>query len=196
MEENVRDDILDILKKSYKAIKDDDIKELKELSNHIVHDMSIFQDEYSISTAVMIYSLSKVFERSKYTKYRDWPIFYRTVMGNLEKAAKALTESNIEEYEKCTREILKVIDKLGSNLKKYIEEVMHKAKISKASRVHEHGISIGRTAEILGISEWELMDYIGRTGIADVTLALTKRASERLKITRKIFGVANQKKLM
>ena len=189
MESEVRNDILDILKKVQKAIKEDDIKEIKELSNHTIHDASIYQDEYSVSIAIIIYSLSKIFERSKYTTYRDWPIFYNSVLKDLENKEKSLTEDKIIEYEEYMKNILQTINKLGSHLKKYITEVIEKARINKASRLHEHGISIGRTAEILGITEWELMDYIGQTGIADVDLALTKRIKERLKLARRIFGM-------
>jgi len=79
------------------------------------------------------------------------------------------------------------MNKLDSKLSVYVEEVFDKAKINKGSRLHEHGLSLGRTAKILGVSEWELMDYVGKTGIADVKLNLTKNIGERLKFARSLF---------
>ena len=190
MEEEVREDILDILRKSYEAIKEDDVKALKDLSNHTLHDASIFQDEYSVAVAVIIYSLSKIFERSNFRVYKDWSLFYKICLEDLKKAEKFLAENKIEEYENVMKDLFNIMDKLGSNLKRYIVEVIDGAKINKASRVHEHGISIGRTAELLGVSQWDLMDYVGKTGIADVELALTKRVGERIKLTRRLFGVS------
>ena len=45
-----------------------------------------------------------------------------------------------------------------------------------------------KTAKILGISLWELSEYTGRTGIADINLAVTMPIKERIKIAEGIFG--------
>ena len=187
MEEKVKKDILEILKGSIKAISEDDTVKLKELSNHTLHDASILQDEYSISIAVIIYSIAKIFERPRYKKYKEWPTFYNNLAKELRNAKRALEKDSIVEYEHSIQNLLQAIDRLGKKFRKYIIEVINKAKISKASRIHEHGLSIGRTAELLGITEWELMDYIGETGIADVAYSVTKSIKDRMKVARRIF---------
>lgn len=187
MEEKVRKDILEVLKGSIRAIGKDDIAELKELSNHTLHDASILQDEYSISIAVIIYSLAKIFERQRYRKYKEWPSFYESLIKELNNAKKALEQDSVVEYEHSIHSLLQAIDRLGKKFRKYVIEVINKAKVSKASRIHEHGLSLGKTAELLGITEWELMDYIGETGIADVGYSITKTPKQRLKIARRIF---------
>lgn len=187
MQEEVRKDILNILKSSLVYIKENNIYKLKELSNHTIHDASIYQDEYSTSIAVLIYSLAKIFERPRYKEYRTWPIFYKTTLETLKKAPVFLEKNNIESYELSIQNLLLTIDKLEHKFSNYIKDVMQKARINKASRLHEHGISIEKTASLLGISEFELMDYVGSTGIADVSLSITKDISERIKFTRSIF---------
>ncbi len=187
MREDIKKDILDVLKDSYKAINKNDIVKLKDASNHIIHKASIMQDEDSTTIAVLIYSLSKIFERPHYRDYKDWPLFYKTCMDNLEKAITNLGKDNIDVYEESINSIFGVMDKLESHLKQYIQEVIEKARIHRASRIHEHGISVERTAKLLGISPWELMEYVGKTGISDVKLSLTKTAKERLKLVREIF---------
>lgn len=189
MQEDVRKDILEILDKGYTAIKENDVKLLKDLSNYTLHDASIYQDEYSTTIAVMIYSLSKIFERSNFSKYKGWSLFYDTVTDNLKKAQESLSMNDIREYETSIKNIFDVIDKLDSKLRFYIKEVIEGAKINKASRVHEHGISIGRTAELLGVDEWDLMNYVGNTGIADVELSVTKTARDRLNLARRLFNL-------
>ena len=77
------------------------------------------------------------------------------------------------------------LTKLDPKLKIHIKEVFEKARINKASRLYEHGISAGRTADLLGISTWELMDYSGTTGLADK--GITKDVKERIKIARELF---------
>src|SRR3989344_4247423 len=168
MIQRIKDNILRILKQTIKAIHKQDIKQLKDLSNNTVHDSTVFQDEHSIEIAVLIYSLSKIFERSKYQQYKDWNIFQKTTLHNLKKAYQNI------------RNIFSITSKLETNLKKYIKEILEKGKIVKGSRVYEHGISAGRTAKLLNISEWDLLDYTGKTGISDVTLSKTKSIKERL----------------
>lgn len=188
MEEKVKNNLLGILKQSLVAIKSDDVVKLKELSDQVIHDISILQDEYSISIAVILYSIAKIFERPRYRKYKEWDMFYKDIIENLSHAKIDLEKDNITEYEHHIHNLLQSIDKLGRKFRKYVIEVINKAKISKASRVHEHGLSVGKTAELLGIDEWELMDYIGDTGIADVGFSVTKTAKQRLKLARRIFG--------
>ena len=187
LEQKVRENILHVLVESVKAIKEKDIIKLKELSNHTIHDASTLQDEYSISVAVIIYSIAKIFERTRYQKYKEWDFFHKNVISYLENAKKALDTDNVVEFEHNIHSVLQSIDKLGKKFRKYVIEVINRAKISKASRLHEHGISAGRTAELLGINEWELMEYIGETGISDVEYNTTKSEKERLKLARGIF---------
>lgn len=187
MKQEVKQDILNILNGSYVAIKERNILQLQELSNHTLHDASIFQDEDSISIAVVIYSLSKIFERTRYQEYKNWNLFYKIVMENLEKAQEYLENNNFDKYQVCIKNILNIIDKLDEKFRRYVSEVIEKARISKASRIYEHGISIGRTAQLLGISEWELMDYVGKTGISDVGFSITKNIKERIKFARSLF---------
>jgi hypothetical protein len=187
MKQEVKEDILSILQESFDAIKKRDILQLQELSNHTLHDASIFQDEDSISIAVVIYSLSKIFERTRYEQYKNWNIFYKIIVENLEKAQEYLKNNNFNEYNYCIKNILSVIDRLDEKFRRYISDVIEKARISKASRIYEHGISIGRTAKLLGISEWELMDYAGKTGISDVELSISKDVKQRIKFARGLF---------
>jgi hypothetical protein len=188
MLEDTRKNILWILRESKEAIKKENTRHLSDLSNHTIHDASVLQDPSSIQIAILVYSLFKIFERkTKYKSYKDWPIFYRILNKNLTDAIFFLSKKNFRNYEAAIRNILKGVDKLESHLKSYIKEVIEKAKISKGSRVYEHGISIGRTAELLGISGWELMEYTGKTGISEVKYNLTMDINERLKLVRSIF---------
>ncbi|MEK6952856.1 MAG: hypothetical protein AABX29_07620 [Nanoarchaeota archaeon] len=187
MEEEVKKDILDVLKKSLEAIKKEDIVNLRELSNHTLHDASIYQDDYSTTIAIIIYSLSKVFERVSYREYKSWSMFYKNILEFFDKAIKALEEDNIEDYEVIVHDMFNTIYDLEPKLRDYIINVFQGARIHKASRLHEHGVSVGRVAEILGLSEFEIMDYLGKTGIADVEFSITRDVRERIKFVRGIF---------
>jgi len=182
-----RDNILYILSTARKAIKKMNLTLMKELSDHTVHSASIYQDTDSIMVAVLVYALSKIFERSKYTTYGDWPSFSKICIQNLTKAEHDLKGNKIEEFRKDLLNIRQAVDKLSGHLKKYIEDVFRKAMIKKASRIYEHGISLKQTAELLGISSWELAEYTGGTGVSDVDLSITTDIKTRIEKALELF---------
>ena len=72
-------------------------------------------------------------------------------------------------------------------MKKNIQDVFRKASVNKASRIYEHGISMGKTAKLLGITMWELADYAGKTGISDVSESKTLDVKSRIKLAMEMF---------
>ena len=188
MEEEQRLNIIRILNEAVKAIENEDIKTLKDLSNGSIHDASIIQDQYSITMAVLIYSLSKIYEReSHYGKFKGWKVFCFDCVNGLRLAKEKLEKKDVVSFDKLITKYIKDLSKHDEKLRKYIEDVFNQAKISKASRIHEHGISMGRTAELLGITRFELMDYVGKTYIADAKEAMTIDPVKRLKTARSLF---------
>ena len=81
--------------------------------------------------------------------------------------------------------ILRNISKQDAKMKLYIQQVIERAKVKKASKMHEHGISIARTAELLDLSQWELQSYIGKTVREIPHDGMT--AKERLQKARALF---------
>ena len=82
----------------------------------------------------------------------------------------------------------KSVTVVSINLKPYIEEVLRKASINKASKIYEHGLSMGKTAKLLGISEWELAEYTGQTRMADLPQNVTMGEKERAKMALEFFS--------
>ncbi len=188
MEQQVKDNVLRVLNKVITAIKINDIKTLKELSNETVHDASIFQDRHSISVAVLIYSLSKIYEReTHYAQFKGWNFFCVDCAKGLEEAINKLKMNDEDGFDEALGRYIKLLGKMDDKLRQYIKDVFDSAKINKASRLYEHGLSIGRTAELFGVSRFELMSYVGSTYIADVEHNITLSAKDRLKIARSLF---------
>ncbi len=183
-----KDNILDILSKTKEAVKRQDIVLIKDLSNRTIHSASIYGDTDNIAVAVIVYVLSKIVERKKYQEYKDWPAFFQACMNGISIAMIALQKNDIEKFRTALKEIRKRISKISGHLRSYIREVFRKAEINKASRIYEHGISMQQTAELLGISIFELAEYAGGTGIGDVDLSITKDIRERIKIAKEIFA--------
>ncbi len=187
MNDALKKEIISVLTQASIAIDKNNVVKLRMLSNSTINSGSILQDEDVITIAVLMYSLSKVFERVDYKGYKSWGIFYKNTIDDLKKAREELIKNNLNNYRKAIQALLKSVNKLDSKLKIYIKEVIDKAEVTRGSRFYEHGLSIGRIANMLGISRWDLMDYTGKTGIADVKESITGDVKERIKFARSLF---------
>jgi len=187
VEKEQKSNLLRILKTAQVAIKKRDTRKLMDLSNQTVHDASIFQDEIYLLVAIIIYSLSKVFHRENYKEYSSFSKFSDICNQDLAGAYKVLKEGNLGAFETQMKDFLKKVNKLDKRLKYHMKDVIRKARIRKASRLHEHGVSLGKTAELLGLSQFEMMSYVGSTGISDVKESKTFSVAERMKLVRRAF---------
>lgn len=183
MNPTVRRDILDSLNRLLEDIKkpkDDAVYLLRDLSNRTIHDASIFQDKESTSIAVIVYAISKLLEQG----LRLDNHFVKTIRS----AYNHLLDKHYDKYNRRIKYLYSYISKKDSQLNLYIEKVIKHACLKKGSRIHDHGISMARTAEMLGLSQWELSNYIGKRRIEDWR---TNRipVSKRLRLARKIFEV-------
>lgn len=181
------ENILRVLEETKNAIEKKDIVWLKNLSNQTIHEASTKQDSISITIAIIVYSLSKILERTEYQKYPDWKKLYQTIIDSIDGsiiAAKAKDENKLKIH---LEKIRKSIGKLSGNFKKYIDEVFRKASISKASRIYEHGISMEKTAKLLGVTQYEIADYAGKTGIPNMPEGKTTDVKSRIKLVELFF---------
>mgnify|MGYP006294754035 FL=1 len=183
MNDTVKEDILSILKKVIDILEvkqAKDVIEIKRLSDHTIHNASIFQGEDSISVAILIYGLSKLVER------KQGELDYKRFLGMMQDAASLLMQNDVDKYRETIKKLFKLVSSIDSKLKLYINEVIKQAQIKKGSKIYEHGISLARAAEMLNLSQWELMGYIGKTTLAEIAeKKIDVRA--RLKLARGLF---------
>jgi len=154
--------IIELLEKIKIALLNKDAVQLKELSNQTVHSSCHYQDSASITISVIIYALGKLVEREDYNKVKNWDAFTKKFNSILSLAIKAVNDDSQEKYEDYIKMARTSLESNAINLKKYIQEVLKKAAINKGSRIYEHGLSIEHTAKLLGITQWELSEYVGQ----------------------------------
>jgi len=178
---------IQVLEGTKQAIEEKDSYALRNLSNQTVHCASAHQDGGSILTAVLIYSLSKLIERRDYEKIKDWPQLTKKISALFTEAIKFAMQNDEKEYEDCLQRARKTLEGASIDLKKYIQEVIKKAEINKASRIYEHGISMGQTAKLLGLTTWELAEYTGQSKLNEARYTHTLSESERAKTALEFF---------
>ena len=183
-----KENILKILEGTKASIQKGDVATIKNLSNQTTNTIALTHDPDNIAIAIIIYSISKLLERQDYQKLPGWNEFYNTFFKCIDNAiisVKNNDEAKIKESLDCLRTSL---IKVSGNLKKQIQDVFRKASINKASKIYEHGISMEKTASLLGVTMFELAEYAGQTGISDVPLGKTLGVKQRIKTAMEMFS--------
>ena len=186
MNEKLRKDLLQLIKTVEKFIKQDNISGIKNWSDHIIHSTTIYQDKYSIKTAVMVYALSDIlgYEGFRENHKKEFESFKERVLVDIEKAIFYLEKKDETAFEAEMIDIMRAITKADMRFSEHLGVILRKAKIVKGGWMHHHGITLGRIAKLLGITKWELMRKAGgmREDIKDEKLS-------RLETARLFFGV-------
>jgi len=162
----LRKNIIQILERAITILKSKsrDVNDLKELSNHTIHSASMFKDQDAILIATIIYSVYKVYSRDGNLD----KIFHKQILESLEGLSSSLKETNYSLYNRNIKFITSLIKKIDKKYSMYVGEIFVKAKIVKGAMMFKHGLSLTYVAELLNISKWDLMSYVGKTKFTDV----------------------------
>ncbi|MBR9679316.1 MAG: hypothetical protein GON13_03540 [Nanoarchaeota archaeon] len=182
-------DILDVVNNVLIGLKNNDSKHIKEWSDHIIHNASIFQDRHSVQTSIIVYALSKLFEKSKYErKNRNyWRSFWRDVTKQLVTARNALKKREVGNVSNSLKKLTRLISVADKEFSEHLQYVLEKARVAKAWKIYEHGVSMGRVAELLDISEWEAMSYLGHTKSHDYKGLITEGVGDRYAVLKEVL---------
>ncbi|MEK6840369.1 MAG: hypothetical protein AABX79_00240 [Nanoarchaeota archaeon] len=182
-----RGNVLRIFQETKKAVERGDATTIRNLSNQTNNTAALTNDPDNIAAAVIVYSLSKMVERADYKRLPGWGKFYETYISCIDKIIKSVEEKNDKLYEEHIKMLRKAIEKLSGKLKIYIQDVFRKASINKASKLYEHGISMERTAGLLGITLFELAEYAGSKDLPDTQQIRTVDVKARIKMAMEMF---------
>lgn len=182
-----KENILRIFEETKEAIQKNDSAKIKALSNQTINTASLTHDPDNIAVAIVVYSLSKIIERENYRQLPGWNNFYKIYTNSINRIINGLKKNKDEEVSLNLKLIRQAMGKLSGKLKVYIQDVFRKAKINKASKIYEHGISMEKTANLLGITMFDLANYAGQTDIPDVPESKTLGVKSRIKLAMDIF---------
>ncbi|MBW3013074.1 hypothetical protein KY325_03330 [Candidatus Woesearchaeota archaeon] len=184
----VKKDLVSVISATLLALERRHHIKLDEISNRIIHNATIYQNEEVISLAIVIYSLSKISERNELHPLPNWPKFLEKIEFDLTEARQNLNRDKLSAYMRNIANLVSLISSVDNKIKLYVVRVLEKAKLKKGSKIYEHGISIQRISELLDINLWELSNYVGHTQIIDEE-EIKFDAKSRLELVKKIFGV-------
>jgi hypothetical protein len=179
------ENILRIFEETKSSINEGNISKLKQLSNQTNNTASRTQDPDNIAVAVIIYSINKILEKENYKSYPGWKKFYKKINFYIDRIISELKSK--KEIGDTLRLMREEIENISGKLRGYIRDVFRKAEINKASKIYEHGISLEKTAKLLGITMFELASYTGQKQDAYEFESNEKSIRQRIKILDDIF---------
>lgn len=177
--------LVEVLSSIQRALEQSDSFELHQLSDQIIHMASIHQHTDIITIGVITYSLHKLVTKKDRISPKEWNSFVKKFNGEINQTIRALEEQDINEFARHLDHAKELLETSGGKkMSENVHEILKKASINKATKVYEHGISLSRTAHLLGLTQWELLEYVGQKESHDspytATIDEKKRASKAL----------------
>ncbi len=184
MQEIIRNDIRAVLADLQRQLSAPalGIAAIKALSDKVIHNASIFQDEDSVSIAILMYALSKVLERTHASAIMP------RISSPISNAVTALDRGDDTAFRDAVKKLFQSIRTADEKISLYIEEAINQAQVKKGSKLCAHCISIERASKVLGITQWELLRYIGKTTIME-GYGTPLGARRRLLSAKKLFNL-------
>ena len=185
MEEAIKKEIIYDLSQAITILekKDkNDVDQLRTLSDHGIEDVAVHKNLDLISVTVLIYSLYKIVNS---IPDKD----YQAVIRELQNAKGSLEKNQLGKYNNSIKTLFQSVKRCNAKVKVHLQDVMDAAKIKKSAALFEKGLSIGQAAGLMGLSNWDLQAYAGKTTTLDQheeSIPAAKRVSTALKI----FGVS------
>lgn len=178
--------IIEVLEQAKIALTEEDSLKLGQLSDQTIHSASIYQHTDFIMLAVIIYSLNKIMTRK--TSLSNWKTFLKSTIKNLDTAISYIKQEDENRFVSTLEKIKISLTEISPEAKAFGEEVLKKASVNKAAKIHEHGISLDRTATLLDVTKWELLDYIGQKNLGDIAYSITIDPKRRAKMALEFFS--------
>ena len=184
MKEEVKKEILDGLKQARGIMERMDpaeFEELKKLSDHTIEEVAAQKDLDLIAVTVLLYSFYKV---ASTIKEADRKALIKELNG----AIYSMENRQLGQYNSRIRNMFKLVKQSHSKVKEHLQDVMQAARIKKGTVLLEKGLSIGQAAGLMGLSNWDLQEYAGKSVSIHNHEELVE-VKHRLKTAENIFNL-------
>ena len=189
MQPTIRKTLIQALNKTIQILQTKEAKDLGELqalSDELIEDVAVYKDLDVVSLAVLIYSFFKVMVDIK-------PKEYQKLVAELKLAKKYLEQEDFGKYNDNVKKVDGPVRPCNAKIKMHLQDVMHAARIKKSASLLKKGLSIGQAGGLMGLSNWDLQQYVGKTTFMDQHIEV-RPALSRLKTAMKIFQVTEKVK--
>jgi hypothetical protein len=159
-------------------------KKMRKTNDKILAELMLSFSKEMFRLAVASYVLSKILSKPRFYGRAYKEAFERMaqVLGHMERSA-----GNPEGYNIAADNLEETIRQMESEDPRFVKTLMEKGKLKTAAILYAQGMSLSLAAEETGISKQDIMDYSGKTMMAD-RVAEAVRISDRVKKAKRFFG--------
>ncbi|RME77351.1 hypothetical protein D6774_04710 [Candidatus Woesearchaeota archaeon] len=182
MDDVVRADLIDVLEGVLFCIEKKNSDGIKELSERAIDTASKYDSTHALKFAVLLYAASKILGRCGFTH----GVCVDIKKGFL-RAKQFLERGDDASVEREVKKLFKQLSASEKKFRSFVDYVVESAQTKKGAGLYKRGVSLARAAELLGISRWELMQYVGKTRIVDED-KVPLRVKDRLNFARRLFS--------
>lgn len=159
-----------------------EIDHLRKIGGKLARRGALKSSHTLLEGGAIAYALAKVVQH----RHRHTP----DELENLKKAVleelKLCIGATIEEMDTHFDKILDIITEFDKKTGKFISNLTEKARANKATTAYSSGLSVGKAAQLAGVSEWEILRYSGNTKLSE-EIGITKHLHTRLKVARELL---------
>ncbi|VVB73872.1 Uncharacterised protein [uncultured archaeon] len=159
-----------------------DSHELREVMNHCAAKLITEEQHAYFLMALIAYILSKIAQKPR---YRD-PKVFRNIEVSLANSLAHAKLNNMTALNRSLDGLLAAITELEKVDRRFVTNVVEKGRTKIAALLYAQGISLNRALVLTGARKQEVLNYSGKTMMAD-RFGRTLPASERLKNARRIL---------
>ncbi|PIU20898.1 MAG: hypothetical protein COT15_05100 [Candidatus Diapherotrites archaeon CG08_land_8_20_14_0_20_34_12] len=179
--------LIDGLTKLKKAFVAEQVMVLRSVSNELMREASIKNDQLLAQAAMISYCLHKFLTKEHVVTSGFWLEYKMSVLSSLEAALKAIENDNLKEYKKELDSISVHLERLDKELGRYVQGTYEKAKVKYAADAYYYGLSLSQAAALTMADISAVQQYIGVTTQHDID-ADKKGIKVRLDELKKVIG--------
>ncbi len=180
------EELLSPLKALRKALEERDISALRRLSNSAIDSSAFGDGDDFFLLALTSYMLAKLITKTHYWGIKEKARFISGVLKKLDSSIPALEQGDAGAYEQAMQQLINEMRSLELSDPRFVHNLEMKARTKLASQLYAQGFSLSRAVAITGTHKRDLLQFTGRTLIADRT-GRTKTMEARLEHVRRIF---------
>jgi hypothetical protein len=179
--------IAPIIERIRQALRKKDIHQMRKINDECLRELSVQFDRMPYLLALLSYSLGKILSKPRYWKRTGVLEFMRGLDSELEAAGGYAESENEKRLGGRLEKILGRLEKLDLRDKRFVKDVLTKARLKVASTLYAQGFSLGKAQEVTGIDKREILSYAGQTMMFD-RVREEKGIGERLAKLRELFS--------
>ena len=168
------------------SLEERDVHALRKLSNRCLDRVSLEGNQAFLKPAVLAYAFAKVIAKPHYWRGRSQSVFFTNALRKIDSAAEVAGKDEAAALA-VLMEVEEMLRELDVRDRRFVGDVIEKARLKTASTLYAQGFSLDRAVEMTGADKRGLVKYIGKTMMFDRTES-SKTMEERLRALRNILS--------